>query len=45
MSWVIINKETKEAIFETFNKKTADKVNAEKYEAITILKYLQSLNK
>lgn len=44
-SWVIRNKETKEVLFETFSPEIASKVNREKYEAVTILEHLQSLNR
>jgi len=44
-SWVIRNKETKEALFETFNEKLVSKLNTEKYEAVPILEYLVGLNK
>ena len=44
-SWVIINKATGFAIFETFNENTAKAVNTRLYEAVPILEYLQSLNK
>lgn len=44
-SWVIRNKETKEALFETFNEKLVSKLNTEKYEAVPILEYLVELNK
>lgn len=43
-SWIIRNKETKEVLFETFNPTVPQKLNAEKYEAVPILEYLQSLN-
>jgi len=44
-SWVIRNKETGESLFETFDRKKVDALNTEKYEAVPILEYLQSLNK
>lgn len=43
-SWVIISKDTGQAIMETFSKATADRVNRAKYEVIPILAWLQSLN-
>lgn len=43
-SWVIIHNETNKAVFETFNKKTAESINQEKYKAIPIGEYLASLN-
>lgn len=44
-SWVIIEIATGNAIFETFNKGTADSINTGKYKAVPILEYLQSVNK
>lgn len=44
-SWVIRNKDTKEVIFETFNRETVDALNTQKYEAVPIMQYLQELNK
>jgi hypothetical protein len=44
-SWVIVNKATGVAIFETFNENTAKAVNTRIYKAVPILEYLQSLNK
>lgn len=45
MSWVIVNKATRQAVFETFNENTARAVNPRFYAAVPILQYLQSLNK
>lgn len=44
-SWVIINKATRQAVFETFNENTAKAVNTRLYEAVLILEYLQQLNR
>lgn len=44
-SWVIVNKATGFAIFETFNENTAKAINTQLYKAVPILEYLQSLNK
>ena len=44
-SWIVISKETGAAIFETFSKDVADKVNLEKYIVLGALAYLQGLNK
>jgi hypothetical protein len=44
-SWVIINKATRQAVFETFNENTAKAVNTWLYEAVPILEYLQQLNR
>ena len=43
-SWVIINKATGFAIFETFNENTVKAINTRLYKAVPILEYLQSLN-
>ena len=45
MSWVIVNKETNEPIFETWNKQLTLKINLKKYNVIPILEWLQNLNK
>ena len=42
---VIINKETGKAVAELQNPALADKLNTDKYKAIPILEYLQSINK
>jgi hypothetical protein len=44
-SWVLRNKATKEVICETFDKRKVEALNREKYEAVPILEYLQSLNR
>jgi hypothetical protein len=44
-SWVIVNRATGAAIFETFNEKTAHAINVQLYRAVPILIYLQGLNK
>lgn len=44
-SWMIVNKQTGEAVLETYNKDILSKLNTEKYEAIPALKYLVALNK
>jgi hypothetical protein len=43
-SWIIVNKATGYAVFETFNENTAKAVNTRLYEAIPALLYLQQLN-
>ena len=43
-SWIICNKLTDKAVFETFNENTAIAINAGKqYIAVPALEYLQSL--
>ena len=44
-SWVIVSRATGHAVMETFSRATVDKINTEKYQAVPILEYLQSLNK
>jgi hypothetical protein len=44
-SWVIVNKATGKAVFETFNENTAKAVNTRLYIAVPALQYLQQLNK
>ncbi len=44
-SWVIVRKDTGEAIFETFNEKLVSKINHQKFKAVPILDYLQELNR
>jgi len=43
-SWVIIDKETGEAILETFNESFVKNLK-DQYKAVPILEYLQNLNK
>jgi hypothetical protein len=44
-SWVIVEKASGKAVFETFSKSLTEKVNTEKYTIIPILEYLYNLNK
>ena len=44
-SWVIVNRATGAAVFETFNENTAKAINEKLYRAIPALEYLQQLNK
>lgn len=43
-SWVILEKSTKKAIFETFSEDVANAINRRNYVVMPILAYLQSLN-
>lgn len=45
MSWVIVNKETNEAVFETFSEKICQCINTEKFKIVPILEWLQGLNR
>lgn len=44
-SWVIREKATGKVILETFDKKKVEALNIAKYEAVSILEYLASLNR
>lgn len=44
-SWVIVNKATGVAVFETFNENTAKAVNDKLYKVVPILEYLQEFNR
>ena len=43
-SWVIVDRQTGKAVFETFNAKTKDAINLKKYKVLPILEWLVSLN-
>jgi len=43
-SWVIVNKITGDAIFETWNENTAKAINTKMYTAMTAYDYLCNLN-
>ena len=45
MSWIIVNKETGKAVFETFERTTMQAVNRNKYQVMTVMEWLQSVNK
>ena len=44
-SWVVVDKASNAALFETFSQRIADAINTDKYRAVPILEYLQSLNR
>lgn len=44
-SWVIVSKQSKKAVLEVFDYHLVQKINTRQYEAIPILKYLQTFNK
>lgn len=44
-SWVIVNKATGVAVFETFNQNTAKAINDKLYKSVPILEYLQDFNR
>lgn len=43
-SWVIVDKATRKAVFETWNANVAARINADRYEAVPILRYLAGIN-
>lgn len=43
-SWVIVRRETGEAVLETFNPRLVERINTQAYEAVPILAYLQAFN-
>lgn len=45
MSWIIVEIETGKAVLETWNRKIAAAINADKYRAVPALEYLAGLNK
>ncbi len=44
-SWVVVNRETGKAVFETFCRRVADAINLNRYEVVPIGEYLASLNR
>ncbi len=44
MSWVIVEKATGKAVFETFKQNVADAINRSKYDVIEAGEYLAALN-
>lgn len=44
-SWVILDKETRKGIYETFNEEMVNRLNRELYDAVPVLEYLQDLNR
>jgi hypothetical protein len=43
-SWVIVNRQTGEAILETFSEKVTKAINTKKYQVMTAYDYLCKLN-
>ena len=43
-SWVIVERGSRKAIFETFDPSLVECVNTDRYEAVPILEYLQEAN-
>lgn len=43
-SWIIVRKDTGEAVMETFEEDTAKAINTKNYKALPALEYLQAFN-
>lgn len=43
-SWIVVRRETGEAVLETRNRKVVEAVNQEKHEVKTFLQYIVDLN-
>jgi hypothetical protein len=43
-SWVVVSKETGEAVLETYSKKVAQAVNQSSYDVVTALEWLYRIN-
>ncbi len=43
-SWIVVRKGTLDAVYETWSRSVAKKVNAERYQVLTALDYLQRFN-
>jgi hypothetical protein len=43
-SWIVLDRETRKPVFETFNRYTAGKVNQARYEVLTAYKALCEIN-
>lgn len=44
-SWVVCNRASGAVVFETFHRKTAERVNQDKYSVETAVQYLSRLNR
>ncbi len=44
-SWIVVSRETGKPVLETFERRTADAINTEKYEVLTALAWLQRFNR
>jgi hypothetical protein len=44
-SWVIVDLLSNQPVLETFSKQVADAINTNRYKAVPILEWLQSLNR
>ena len=43
-SWIVVRKGTPEAVYETWSRSVAEKVNADRYTVLTAIDYLQRFN-
>lgn len=43
-SWVIVDRKTGRAVFETFDRRVAKAIRPERYEVVTILQWLYRVN-
>lgn len=44
-SWVIVSRATGRAVLETFERRTAEAINANRYEVLTALQWLHRVNR
>ncbi len=44
-SWIIVSKATGKAVFETFDRHVADRINTRKYMVLTAIQYLGTFNR
>lgn len=44
-SWVICERDTGRAVYETYSSELVERINRERYIAVPVLEYLQSLNR
>lgn len=44
-SWVVVSRETGEAVMETFSKAVAQRINLQEFKVVPIKEYLYSLNR
>jgi len=43
-SWIVVRKGTLDAVYETWSRSVAEKVNADRFQVLTALDYLQRFN-
>ena len=43
-SWIVVNRQTGEAVLETFSEKVTQAINTKKYQVLTAYEYLCKLN-